>query len=137
MDSEKHPRNAGASSSAECAPLRENEGAQQPTSLRARMEAHRKNSVCAACHKIMDPIGFSLDNFDLIGTWRTTELGAKIDATGQLVLLTANPKELNLRFSRSATQGGPFFTENGKDVWAISRRAGYLCRPPVAVAVAP
>jgi hypothetical protein len=57
----------------------------QPASLRARMEEHRKNPTCAACHKIMDPIGFSLDNFDLIGTWRGAELGAKIDATGQLV----------------------------------------------------
>jgi hypothetical protein len=66
-------------------PLKENEAAPQPTSLRARMEDHRKNPVCAACHKIMDPIGFSLDNFDLIGTWRSAELGAKIDATGQLV----------------------------------------------------
>ncbi|MGD0133956.1 MAG: DUF1592 domain-containing protein [Bryobacteraceae bacterium] len=66
-------------------PLKENEGAVQPASLRARMEEHRKNPTCAACHKIMDPIGFSLDNFDLIGTWRGAELGAKIDATGQLV----------------------------------------------------
>jgi hypothetical protein len=66
-------------------PLKENEGAPLPTSLRARMEDHRKSPTCAACHKIMDPIGFSLDNFDLIGTWRSSELGAKIDATGQLV----------------------------------------------------
>jgi hypothetical protein len=66
-------------------PLKENEGAPQPTSLRARMEEHRKNPTCAACHKIMDPIGFSLDNFDLIGTWRSTDSGAPIDATGQLV----------------------------------------------------
>jgi len=66
-------------------PLKENEGAQQPTSLRARMEDHRKNPVCAACHKIMDPIGFSLDNFDLIGTWRSAENGEAINATGQLV----------------------------------------------------
>jgi hypothetical protein len=49
------------------------------------MEEHRNNPVCAACHKIMDPIGFSLENFDLIGTWRSTEGGAKIDASGQLV----------------------------------------------------
>jgi hypothetical protein len=49
------------------------------------MEEHRKNPVCAACHKIMDPIGFSLDNFDLIGTWRAAEDGEKINATGQLV----------------------------------------------------
>jgi cytochrome c551/c552 len=66
-------------------PLKENEGAAQPASLRARMEEHRKNPTCAACHKIMDPIGFSLDNFDLIGTWRASESGQPIDATGQLV----------------------------------------------------
>jgi hypothetical protein len=66
-------------------PLPESEGAQQVTTLRQRMEAHRQNPVCGACHRIMDPIGFSLENFDLIGRWRTTEEGAKIDATGQLV----------------------------------------------------
>lgn len=66
-------------------PLKENEGAAQPTSLRARMEAHRNNPTCAACHKIMDPIGFSLDNFDLIGTWRSSDSGQPIDASGQLV----------------------------------------------------
>jgi hypothetical protein len=49
------------------------------------MEEHRKNPTCAACHKIMDPIGFSLDNFDLIGTWRSDDSGEPIDATGQLV----------------------------------------------------
>ena len=52
-------------------PLKGDEGAPQPTSVRARMEEHRKNPTCAACHKIMDPIGFSLENFDLIGTWRS------------------------------------------------------------------
>ena len=66
-------------------PLKETEGAKQPTSVRQRMEQHRNNPVCAACHKIMDPIGFSLENFDLIGTWRNTEGGAPIDASGQLV----------------------------------------------------
>jgi hypothetical protein len=66
-------------------PLAEGEGAQQPTSVRQRMEAHRQNPVCAACHKIMDPIGFSLENFDLIGRWRETEGGVPIDASSQLV----------------------------------------------------
>jgi hypothetical protein len=55
------------------------------TSLRQRMELHRKNPVCASCHRIMDPIGFALENFDLIGAWRTTDGGTPIDATGQLV----------------------------------------------------
>jgi cytochrome c551/c552 len=55
------------------------------TSVREKMEAHRNNPVCAACHKIMDPIGFSLENFDLTGKWRTSEGGTPIDASGQLV----------------------------------------------------
>jgi mono/diheme cytochrome c family protein len=59
--------------------------AAKASSLRQKMEAHRKNPVCASCHQIMDPIGFSLENFDLIGRWRTTDGGATIDATSQLV----------------------------------------------------
>jgi len=66
-------------------PLKENDSASQPLSLRQKMEEHRQNPVCGACHKIMDPIGFSLENFDLIGRWRATDDGARIDATGQLV----------------------------------------------------
>jgi hypothetical protein len=57
---------------------------EKPTTLRQRMELHRKNPTCASCHKIMDPIGFSLENFDLVGTWRDTEAGSPIDSTGQL-----------------------------------------------------
>ncbi|HWF10245.1 MAG TPA: DUF1592 domain-containing protein [Bryobacteraceae bacterium] len=53
--------------------------------VREKMEAHRNNPVCAACHKIMDPIGFSLENFDLTGKWRASEGGVAIDASGQLV----------------------------------------------------
>ncbi|MCU1339008.1 MAG: hypothetical protein JWO19_4589 [Bryobacterales bacterium] len=66
-------------------PLKENEAAQQATSVRQKMEEHRQNPVCAACHKIMDPIGFSLENFDLIGKFRSTDGNAKIDASGELV----------------------------------------------------
>jgi hypothetical protein len=55
------------------------------TSLRQRLEAHRGNPVCASCHKIMDPIGFGLENFDLIGGWRERDGGIPVDASGQLV----------------------------------------------------
>ena len=48
------------------------------------MEQHRKDPVCAGCHKVMDPIGFSLENFDATGHWRTNDEGAKIDPTGTL-----------------------------------------------------
>jgi hypothetical protein len=57
----------------------------QPTSVRAKMEAHRSNPVCASCHKIMDPIGFALEGFDFIGRSRTMDGGTTIDMTGQLV----------------------------------------------------
>ena len=54
-------------------------------SVRQQMEQHRKNPVCASCHKIMDPIGFSLENFDLTGKWRAADGGTPIDATSVLV----------------------------------------------------
>jgi cytochrome c553 len=56
-----------------------------PKSMREQMAEHRKNPVCASCHKVMDPIGLSLDNFDVDGSWRTEDAGHPIDATGELV----------------------------------------------------
>ena len=56
-----------------------------PKSMREQMAEHRKNPVCASCHKVMDPIGLSLDNFDVDGSWRTEDAGHAIDATGELV----------------------------------------------------
>ena len=56
--------------------------------MRERMEEHRRNPVCAACHKIMDPIGLSMENFDAVGAWRTRDggtLGSPNNATGELL----------------------------------------------------
>ena len=53
-------------------------------SLRAQMEQHRSNAVCAACHARMDPIGFALENFDGVGKWRDEDSGVRIDASGKL-----------------------------------------------------
>jgi hypothetical protein len=55
-----------------------------PTSLRARLERHRSDPSCASCHALIDPIGFALENFDLIGEWRDVDEGEPIDATTQL-----------------------------------------------------
>jgi hypothetical protein len=53
--------------------------------LRQRTELHRTNAVCANCHKILDPIGFGLENFDAIGRWRDKDdTGGAIDAAGEL-----------------------------------------------------
>jgi hypothetical protein len=56
----------------------------QPKSVRERLEAHRKNPTCAACHVRMDPLGFSLENFDALGKWRTMSDGAPIDPSASL-----------------------------------------------------
>jgi hypothetical protein len=53
-------------------------------SLRQRMERHRADPVCAGCHRVMDPIGFAMENFDGIGRWRSKADGAAIDASGTL-----------------------------------------------------
>ena len=52
--------------------------------VRQRMEQHRANPVCASCHKLMDPLGFALENFDGIGRWRTTDANIPIDPSGVL-----------------------------------------------------
>ena len=50
-------------------------------SMREQMERHRASPACASCHKLMDPIGFSLENFDAIGRWRVEDQGSPIDAS--------------------------------------------------------
>jgi Protein of unknown function (DUF1592)/Protein of unknown function (DUF1588)/Protein of unknown function (DUF1585)/Protein of unknown function (DUF1587)/Protein of unknown function (DUF1595) len=66
-------------------PLKETaKGSIENLSLRKRMEQHRTNPVCAGCHRIMDPIGFSLENFDAVGKWRTKDGADAIDASGEL-----------------------------------------------------
>ena len=65
-----------------------NQQAGRVLTMRERMEAHRANPYCASCHKMMDPIGFSLENFDATGAWRTKEGGTggtPIDGSGQLM----------------------------------------------------
>ena len=53
-------------------------------SVRDRMQEHRASPACASCHKLMDPIGFALENFDAVGVWRTVDSGMPIDTTGQM-----------------------------------------------------
>jgi mono/diheme cytochrome c family protein len=56
----------------------------RPQSVRERLESHRQNPTCAACHAQMDPLGFALDHFDAVGKWRTADAGTAVDATGEL-----------------------------------------------------
>ncbi len=52
--------------------------------VRQRLEKHRQNPTCAACHDLIDPIGFALENFDVLGRWRDKEGENKIDSLGRL-----------------------------------------------------
>ena len=68
------------------------DGGDVPLSVRARLEQHRSNAVCASCHNKIDPLGFALEEFDAIGRWRETsgagtpfDTGVPIDASGTLV----------------------------------------------------
>jgi hypothetical protein len=72
--------------------------------MRQTMEAHRTNPVCATCHKIFEPMGIALENFDAVGAWRTEDEGSLIDASGVLVDGTkvdgvASLREVLVRYS--------------------------------------
>ena len=79
MGTPPHPPPAGVP------PLKENAAGAKELTVRERMEQHRADPACAGCHKVLDPLGFALDNFDAVGAWRTLgEGGTPIDASGVL-----------------------------------------------------
>jgi hypothetical protein len=82
--------------------------------LRQRTEMHLTNSVCANCHKVLDPIGFGLENFDAIGRWRDQDdTGGAIDAAGELPggKRFATPKELKLIIAARSSELARNLTE--------------------------
>jgi hypothetical protein len=64
--------------------LKEAHAGEAPKTLRERLEQHRQNPACASCHNRIDPLGFGLENFDVLGRWRTEDAGKPIDAKGEL-----------------------------------------------------
>ncbi len=75
-------------------------------SVRQMLEMHRANPACASCHARMDPLGLSLENFDAIGQWRTSDAGNAVDASGVLLDGTkvAGPRELRQALMAQKTQ---------------------------------
>jgi cytochrome c5 len=65
-------------------PSLKDDRAANTVTMRKRMEEHRANPACATCHKLMDPLGFALENFDAVGMWRSTQGATPIDASGEL-----------------------------------------------------
>jgi len=65
-------------------PALEESAGTTPRSVREQMEVHRKSPACATCHRVMDPLGLALENFDAVGAWRTRDAGSPIDASVEL-----------------------------------------------------
>jgi mono/diheme cytochrome c family protein len=104
-----------------------------PTTMRERLAQHRTQSTCNSCHSVIDPLGFSLENFDVIGGWRTIdEAGKPVDASGT----TAGGTKINgLSGLRSALLQDPeqfprTVTEKLM-AYALGRRLEYYDRPEV------
>ena len=109
----------------------ESEGTRMLTT-RERMEKHRANVVCNACHQFMDPIGLALDNFDVTGRWRIRENGVPLDTRGQLYDGTplGNPSDLHEAMLRLRTPVLRNFTANLM-AYALGRRVEYYDMPAV------
>ena len=63
--------------------MKANEGGKL-LSTRERMEEHRKNPACTSCHRVIDPLGLALENFDVTGAWRIKDNEVPVDVVGEL-----------------------------------------------------
>jgi hypothetical protein len=99
---------------------------------RERMEEHRANPVCQSCHKVIDPIGLALDNFDVTGAWRIKENEVPVDAAGQLYDGTplTGPADLRAALLGRKTVFVRTFIRNLM-AYAIGRRVEYYDMPEV------
>ncbi len=104
----------------------------KPLSVRQMLEMHRANPVCASCHARMDPLGLSLENFDAIGQWRTSDAGNAIDASGVLLDGTKvdGPRELRQALMSQKTQFVQTVTEKLL-TYALGRGLQYYDAPTV------
>jgi hypothetical protein len=105
---------------------------EKPLPVREMLEIHRKNPVCASCHARMDPLGFSLENFDALGQWRTTDGDAPINATGVLLDGTKVDGPAALRRALVAQKEQFVKTVTGKLLtYALGREMEYYDAPAI------
>src|SRR4030095_7108721 len=106
------------------------------TSVRDMLEQHRVNPVCASCHARMDPLGFSMENFDAVGQWRTTDGAAPINARGVLLDGTTVDGPAALRKALVAQQEQFVRTVTGKLLtYGIGREMQYADAPAIRALV--
>jgi hypothetical protein len=101
--------------------------------LRAAMEQHRADPICASCHAKMDPLGFALENYDGVGKWRTQEAGSPIDATGVLPDGTRFDGPAGLRKALLTTHREEFISTVTTKLltYALGRGVEYYDQPAV------
>jgi hypothetical protein len=118
--------------------LQDNKRGEPPKTLRARLEQHRANPTCFACHGIMDPLGFALENFSAVGQYRSEDpdTHTALDASGVLPDGThANgPGDLRRALSSQPEQFVRAFTENLM-TFALGRETDYRDMPTVRAIV--
>jgi hypothetical protein len=100
--------------------------------VRERMEQHRASPACSSCHKMIDPIGLALDNFDVVGAWRIRENGMPIDAASTFYDGTplANPADLRRALLTRTDVLVQTFAEN-LATYALGRRLSPIDMPAV------
>ncbi len=105
-------------------------------STRERMEEHRKNPACVSCHRVIDPLGLALDNFDVTGKWRIKDNGVPVDAAGVMYDGTKIDGPAGLRAGLLKHQDVflQTFTENLM-TYALGRRVEYYDMPTVRAIV--
>ncbi len=99
---------------------------------RERMEEHRQNPTCNACHRFIDPIGLALDSYDVTGRWRIRENGMQLDTRGELYDGTpvTSPSELNGALMSRSVVLVRNFTQNLM-AYALGRRVEYYDQPTI------
>jgi hypothetical protein len=104
--------------------------------VRQRMEEHRKNPACASCHRVIDPLGLSLENFDVTGRWRDHDAGMPVDAKGDLYDGTKIDGPAGLREALLAHQESFLltFTESLM-TYALGRHVEYFDMPAIRAIV--
>jgi len=118
--------------------FQENKEGEQFKTIRQIMESHRANPACNACHGVMDPLGFALENFDTIGTYRTMDRFTRttIDASGTLVDGTdvTGPADLRTALMKRQEQFVQTMTEKLM-TYALGRSLDYYDMPAVRAIV--
>jgi Protein of unknown function (DUF1592)/Protein of unknown function (DUF1588)/Protein of unknown function (DUF1585)/Protein of unknown function (DUF1587)/Protein of unknown function (DUF1595)/Planctomycete cytochrome C len=114
--------------------FKENKDGEKAKTVREIMEKHRANPSCNACHGVMDPLGFSLENFDAIGAWRSKDVnaGTAIDASGKLVdgTTVAGPNDLRQALLKHPEQFAETVTEKLM-TYALGRTVEYYDMPAI------